>query len=157
MVSHGLPRDGSFPPPPADLADGDITLKFSGIEKGNPPRGLVPYYHFRILLADGTDAGHINFRVGETVHVRLCAGHIGFGIGEDHRGRGYALKACRALAPFVRSLYETVIITCDPDNVASIRTLEKLGAQYIDTVDVPADDPGYALGARVKRRYHWHP
>ena len=156
-MTPGLPRNGSFPEPPETLTNGDIVLTFSGIEKGNPPRGLVPYYHFRILLADGTDAGHINFRVGETLHVRFCAGHIGFGIAEDHRGNGYALQACRALAPFVRSVYETVIITCDPDNGASIRTLEELGAEYIDTADVPADDPGHAHGARDKRRYHWNP
>ncbi len=156
-MTPGLPRNGSFPDAPTDLSHMDVRLKFSGIEKGNPPRGLVPYYHFRILLADGTDVGHINFRVGQTLHVRFCAGHIGFGISEDHRGNGYALQACRALAPFVRSLYESVTITCDPDNVASIRTLEKLGAKYIDTVDVPVDDPGYDHGARIKRRYQWSP
>jgi hypothetical protein len=30
-----------------------------------------------------------NFRVGNTEHVRVCAGHIGFEILEAFRGQGY--------------------------------------------------------------------
>ena len=47
--------------------------------------GLVPYYHFRIIDVDGTDVGHINFRVGDTEHVRVSAGHIGFEIADVFR------------------------------------------------------------------------
>src|SRR5208283_132500 len=101
-------------------------------------RGFVPYYHFRILVADGTDVGHINFRVGATEHVRLCAGHVGFEITGTFRGRGFALQACRALAPFVRSFYESVTLTSDPDNFASIRTIEQLGARFMDEAAVPS-------------------
>ena len=99
--------------------------------------GFVPYYHFRILVAQGAKVGHINFRVGDTEHVRLCGGHIGYEVSEAFRGHSYALQACRALAPFVRSFYEAVVITCDPDNLASMRTIERLGARFIDEVAVP--------------------
>jgi predicted acetyltransferase len=122
---------------------------------GEPSRGFVPYYHFHILTADGLDVGHINFRVGDTEHVRICAGHIGFEIAEAFRGRGYVLQACRAMAPFVRSIYQTVTITCDPDNLASRRTIESLDAQFIDEIAVPVHDPHYQRGSRTKRRYRW--
>ena len=100
---------------------------------------------------------YINFRVGDTEHVRICAGHVGFGVAAEFRGHGYAGQACRAMAPFVRSVYEVVTITCDPDNHASRRTIERLGARFMDQVAVPEHDPSYQRGARVKRRYRWTP
>ncbi len=112
-----------LPVPPETLSSGEITLRFVRVVPGEPSRGFVPYYHFRILTADGSDVGHINFRVGDTEHVRVCAGHIGFEILEFFRGHGYALQACHAIASFVRSVYEVVTITCDPDNFASMRSI----------------------------------
>jgi RimJ/RimL family protein N-acetyltransferase len=43
----------------------------------------------------------------------------------------------------------------DPDNTPSIRIIEKLGAIFINEIDVPLDDPAYAKGARRKKRYEW--
>jgi tagatose 1,6-diphosphate aldolase len=143
--------------PPETLSSGEVTLQFVRVVPGEPSRGFVPYYHFRSLAADGSEVGHINFRVGDTNHVRLCAGHIGFEVTEAFRGHGYALQACRALAPFVRSIYESVTITCDPDNLASMRTIERLGARFVDEVVVPENDPHYQRGSRIKRRYKWEP
>ena len=144
----------TLPVPPESLSSGEVTLQFCRIVPGEPSRGFVPSFHFRILVA-GSDAGYINFRVGDTEHIHVCAGHIGFEIAESFRGHGYALQACRAIAPFVRSVYESVTITCDPDNMASRRTLERLGAQFVDEVAVPAHDPHYQRGSRTKRRYKW--
>jgi len=144
-------------PPAATLSLNQVRLQFVRVIAGDPTRDFVPAYHFRILVADDLDVGHINFRVGDTEHVRVCAGHIGFEIGERFRGHGYALQACRAIAPFVRSVSGTVTITCDPDNVASIRTIERLGAGFTDEVPVPVHDPHYERGSRVKRRYRWTP
>ncbi len=143
--------------PPGHLAFGDVRLHFRHIVPGDATRGIVPYYHFRILADDKVDVGHINFRVGDTEHVRLFAGHIGFGIGEAFRGRGLALQACRAIAPFVRTIYDAVVITCDPDNCASIRTIEKLGASLIEEIVVPSHVSQIAQGLRTKRRYRWNP
>lgn len=157
MKKKETPDEKSLPIPPRNLCHGDVALRFSGIVPGEPERRLVPYYHFRVRIADGTDVGHVNFRVGDTEHIRVFAGHIGFGIAEPFRGNGYARQACMAVAPFVRFLYDAVTITCDPDNIASIRTIEQLGASYLDTVDIPPHDPAYLHGVRVKRRYRWVP
>jgi predicted acetyltransferase len=149
--------DEMLPTPPESLAVDEVTLRFSRVVPGEPSRGFVPYFHFRIIAADGSDVGHINFRVGDTEHVRVCAGHIGFEIADCFRGRGLALQACRAIAPFVRSVYEAVTITCDPDNLASRGTIERLGAEFIEEVAVPTHDPHYQRGSRTKRRYRWTP
>ena len=146
-----------LPVAPETLSAGEITLRFSRVVPGEPSRGFVPSYHYRILTRDGVDVGHINFRVGDTEHIRVCAGHIGFEITESFRGHGYALQACRALASFVRSVSGSVTITCDPDNAASMRTIERLGASFVDEVAVPAHDPHYQRGSRRKGRYLWNP
>jgi predicted acetyltransferase len=147
----------TLPTPPETRSSGEVTLRFARLVPGEPSRGFVPYYHFRISTPDSPDVGHINFRVGDTDHVRVCAGHIGFEIAERFRGHGYALEACRALAPFVCSVYGVVTITCNPDNLASLRTLERLGASFLDEVPVPPHDPHYQRGSRTKRRCRWTP
>ena len=148
--------DPLLPEPPADLADGPVNLRFSVILPGDPERGFVPAYHFRITV-NGTEVGHINLRVGDTDHVRFCAGHIGYEIYPAHRGHRYAFHACRALAPFARSLCPEFIITSDPDNQASVRTIELLGATLLDEVPVPPHDPHYLRGSRTKLRFRWNP
>jgi predicted acetyltransferase len=147
----------TLPEPPAGLAlaYGEVTLTFGGVVPADGRPGIVPYYHFRVLTADGTDVGRINLRVGDSYHVNIIVGHVGYEIAEAYRGHGYALQACRAIAPFVRTIYPSVIITSDPENVASVRTIERLGAEFIEEVAIPPDDPQYARGSRRKRRYRW--
>ena len=146
----------TLPKPPESLALDSVSLRFSKVVAGESARGFVPYYHYRIFV-DGSDVGHINLRVGDTEHVRLSAGHIGFGIASPHRGRRYALYACRALAPFARSIRSELILTCDPGNHASRRTIELLGAIFLDEVPVPSHDPHYMRGSRTKQRFLWTP
>ena len=67
------------------------------------------------------------------------------------------LHACRALAPAIRTRYEEVILTADPENAASLRIIEELGAVFLNEVNVPESDPTYANGARHRRRYCWRP
>jgi hypothetical protein len=38
-----------------------------------------------------------------------------------------------------------------------MRTIERLGARFIDEVVVPPYDPHYQRGSRRKRRYRWTP
>lgn len=147
----------ALPSPPSELKFGAVSLAFIEIVPGDEAKGFAPSYHFHIVLENGSEAGHINFRVGGSDHVRFYAGHIGFEVLKPHRGRGYAFQACRALEPFVRTLYPSVILTCDPTNAASRRTIEKLGCAFVDEVAVPPGDPHYARGSRSKLRYRWTP
>lgn len=119
-----------MPEPPQGLASGPVRLRFAGVVPGDEARGLVPYYHFQVFTLEGIEAGHINFRVGDTEHVRRSVGHVGYAIQPPFRGRGLALHACRALAPWIRHFYETVVLTCDRENEASRRTIERLGAVF---------------------------
>lgn len=48
---------------------------------------------------------------------------------------------------------ETLWITCNPDNVASSRTCESLGAEVVEKVDPPRNKNAYRKGERQKLRY----
>lgn len=146
--------DVDLPFPTFALAFGDVSLRCEQIVPAEPNTELVPYYHFRILIAEQIDVGHINFRVGNTNHVQFFAGHIGFQIREEFRGRRYARQACKALVPWIKNFYQEVIITCDPDNIASRCTIEGLRAKYIDELIVAGPSIGDET-LRVKRRYLW--
>ena len=148
-------HNSNLTPPTTDLRYSEISLQFLEIVPSNVIQGLVPFYKFRILDQSDTAVGHINFRVGDTEHITQVVGHLGYAILEPFRGHSYAYQAVRAIAPLVRTTYKNVIITCNPDNLASKRTIEKLGAVFINIVAVPDYDPHYASGSRFKLRYLW--
>ena len=147
----------NLPPVPNELSFQDVRIVFSNMTAGDPSKGFVPGYHFRIVDEQGEDVGHLNYRVGNTEHVRLAAGHLGFEINEAHRGNHFAAKACMALAPWLSEYSDPILITVDPDNIGSVKTIERIGAEFIDTVDVPKGDPHYLRGSFRKRRYRWLP
>lgn len=141
--------------PQMALASGPVRLRFHKIVSFESGGELVPYYNFEILIENDTVVGHINLRVGETRHIQLVAGHVGFEIAEEHRDHAYSLHACRALRPLIRKHCDSVIITADPDNAASLHIIERLGARFLSEIEVPTDDPAYASGARRKKRFEW--
>lgn len=147
----------NFPTPPASVTFEGGRVEFCRMTPGNPDKGFVPGYHFRIFNSAGDDVGHVNVRVGDTEHVRLAAGHIGFGIDEEHRGNHHAANACLALAPWISSVHQQAWITVDPDNIASIRSIERIGGRFVDEVDVPEGDPHHERGSHRKKRFLWSP
>jgi len=150
-------KELDFPNAPYRIPGEFVTLVFNELKPGNDEKGYVPYYHFKIFDKNHVNVGHINFRVGETDHIKYCAGHIGYEVKEIHRGNLYAYYACTAIAPFVRQFYKEVLLTVDPNNLASIRTIEKLGSMFIDKVSVAESEKAYKKGSIYKLRYIWHP
>lgn len=146
-----------FKNPPSEMHSGPIKLVLENTVDIEPGGDLVPFYHFSIMDKKGNRVGHLNFKVGDTPHVRQCAGHIGYEVLPGYRGNAYAYFACDAIRPFVKTFYASVILTCDPGNISSIKTIEKLNGKYIDEIKVPEHDPAYKRGSRRKRRYEWEP
>lgn len=147
----------NLPDAPEMLSGASVDLLFREICPGDEMKGYVPWYHFRIVSKDGVDVGHINFRTGDTDHIRCCAGHIGYEVLTAYRGRGYSYHACQTIAPFVKSIRSHVLLTVDPENIPSIRTIEKLGCTFIDKVEIAKTENAYKQGMRFKCRYHWYP
>jgi hypothetical protein len=104
-----------------------------GLQPADEKRGIVPAYHFL---------------------MRLYLGHIGYHVFPPARGRHLAERACRLVLPLAaRHGMRTLWITCNPENGPSRRTIERLGASYVNTVDLPSTHILYKRGERQKRRY----
>lgn len=139
------------------LNDGIIELKLISYQKGSEYVGYLPSYFFSIRQAKDTriEVGRCDLRVGMSPEIPY-AGHIGYRVWVSQRGRGYAGKASRLLMAFAHQLgMEEVLITCDPDNIPSRRTLEKLNGRFDGVVAVPESSPCFEAGDREKCQF-WY-
>ena len=140
-----------------NLGDGELTLIHDGYLDGDSAMERVPAYKFIIIRnSDKMPVGDIDIRIGLTDGLRQFGGQLGYGILPYCRGRYYAAKACLivkqvALEHGLSSLW----ITCNDDNIASRKTCQYLGADYVDTVKVPESHELYLRGDRWKCRYLW--
>jgi tagatose 1,6-diphosphate aldolase len=140
---------------PGWLEDDDLRLVLVKTKAGEPDLGYVPAYFFSMMRHGQDDEiGSINLRVGNTPHLILYGGHIGYGVAPAYRGHRYAARACKLLLPLARQHGLTTLwITCNPDNIASRKTCERLGADLIEIVDLPEDSDMYQRGERQTCRY----
>jgi ribosomal-protein-alanine N-acetyltransferase len=62
---------------------------------------------------------------------------LGYSVIPDRRRRGYATEAARAIVVWALDQpgVEVVVASCDPDNAASIRTLERIGFRRTGEAD----------------------
>lgn len=134
----------------------EIALLLNRYLEGDRALEGAPAYLFDIVLLDGTLVGQIDLRMGAGQSLVMYAGQIGYGIDRPYRGRRYAVKACRLIVPVALDHGMTEIwITCNPDNPASVRTCEHLGAQFVERVKVPRWSELWRRGDREKLRYRW--
>ena len=99
-------------------------------------------------------AGTLSLRLGEDDDLIRYYGHIGYGVFPAARGHHHAERACRLALPVAKQNgLQTVWITCNPDNVASRRTCERLGATFVDVVSIPPGHELFERGERAKCRY----
>lgn len=140
-----------------DLVDGEVIVRIEGRNPAEPERGYVPAYECAIhRRSDDTRVGLVSIRVGNTPWIERYAGHLGYNVDPEHRGHRYAASACRAIRPIARHHgLHTLWITTTPDNVASRRTCEILGAELAEIVDLPPGNDMYDRGERQKCRYRW--
>lgn len=140
---------------PGELIDGDLQLML--IEKcpADLARNRVPAYKFEMTHAGQDGAiGRIDLRIGNIEHLVMYGGHMGYRVEPEHRGHHYAARSIRLLLPLAHQHgLETIWITCNPDNVASRRTCELAGAEFVEIVDLPENTDMYQEGERQKCRY----
>ena len=140
---------------PGELSDGVVRLRLVDTRPADPRKAWVPCYVFHIVAADsGIPVGEIQLRVGDTERLRLYGGHVAYGVRPEHRGRRFAARAVRLLIPLaLRHGMPELWITCNPENIASRRTCEAAGADFVEVVDLPPEIDMYQKGERQKCRY----
>lgn len=132
----------------------DIYLSLERTEGANPDKGYVPAYYFGIhRYTDDMKVGYCDLRVGHNENTKF-GGNIGYAIDEEFRGHHYAGKAGLLLMDFAKEHEMTyLIITCHPENMASRKTCEFMGAKLLEIVDVPQWHEMYLDGRIYTCRY----
>ncbi len=140
---------------PGELRDGDLALVLQRTYRGSRSLGLAPNYAFSMIhVQSGAHMGGIDLRLSSDHYITHYAGHIGYGVERPYRGQHYAARACRLLLPLAQKHgLSPLWITCNPDNVASRKTCEHLGATFVEIVPVPPESDLYRRGEREKCRY----
>jgi tagatose 1,6-diphosphate aldolase len=115
----------------------------------------VPAYIFEMRHRDTHERmGRLSLRIGLIDTIVKFAGQVGYSVEPQFQGRHFAERAVRLILPLARQHGLTELwITCSPDNLASRRTLERLGARFIEELDVPKDYPLPEGAIRRKCRY----
>jgi predicted acetyltransferase len=128
--------------PPAALA------RTQGYARGrNLPDGFVPETIYWLLRDGQRVVARSSLRHRLTPHLEHEGGHIGYSVRPSDRGKGYGTAVCRLTLERARALgLPRVLITCDADNAASARIIEKNGG-------ILEDERLSAQTGKMKRRY----
>jgi len=113
------------------LKDGEIRLVLEF--------GLTKSLQFYYLICDNFNnvLGHCCIRLSNEEKNKYI-GNIEYEIYEKYRGNNYALKATKLLCNVAKYYnVDKINITTTHENLASIKTLEKLGARFIEIRKVP--------------------
>lgn len=113
--------------------------------------GVATIYYDIYRLIDNVKVGSIELRLtieGNNYYY----GHVGYRIIKQYRGNNYAYYACKIIFEIAKSEFkmDELIITCSPENIASYKTLTKLGGEIIDFVEVPKNHYLYTIGETQK-------
>ncbi|WP_251067033.1 GNAT family N-acetyltransferase [Streptomyces sp. ISL-36] len=85
------------------------------------------------IVEDGQYVGAIDLRHELNDFLLRAGGHIGYSIRPSARRRGLATWALGAVLPEARALgLDRLLVTCDDDNIASARTIERNGGVLED-------------------------
>ena len=117
-------------------------------ERGeNLPANHVPST-FLFAFAGTSIVGRVSIRHSLNPYLERFGGHIGYVVVPEYRRQGYATAILRQSLQIARQKLglTRVLVTCDDDNVGSIKTIEKNGGVLESIVTGPDGD-------KPKRRY----
>jgi predicted acetyltransferase len=93
------------------------------------PKHFVPSTAY-FLLANGKLIGSGNLRHRLNDGLKVFGGHIGYNVRPAERRKGYGLLILRLTLEKARNIgLEKVFLTCDTDNIASAKIIEKHGGK----------------------------
>ena len=102
----------------------------------NLPEGWVRGSTYWLVGSDCRILGSTRLRHSiETEYLRYCGGHIGYDIRPSQRGNGYGTAALALTLQKARqSGLGRVLLTCNADNAASRRIIEKCGGKFASQI-----------------------
>ena len=124
----------------------------------------VPTVFYDIYVSGSNLGSNLGSNQGSNLKVGKCDlrlkndgfmyyyGNVGYNIKESYRGHHYAYYACKILFKIAKEEFglKELIITCNPDNDASYKTLKRLGGKLVEIAQIPYDHELYEKGDRFK-------
>ena len=109
----------------------DYLRRMQILAKGkNIPASEVPRNTYFLFCADKI-IGRSEIRRELTPELEIIGGHIGADIRKSERKKGFGVLILKLTLEKAKELgLEKVLLTCDEDNVASAKTIEKCGGKF---------------------------
>lgn len=159
-MNHPPPADQL--PPGAVLADEVIELRLLRIIHAGDVTARPPEAHFlssaleyRFAIhrrTDGLRVGRVHLRITDDPLILRALGHSGYAVDEAHRRNGYATRAIRLVASLAVVCGVTPLwVLIEPDNVASRKSVERVGFDLVETVETLPEGTALGLGPLVCR------
>ena len=141
-LDAGSSMDGCGPLRDADGPKQWLAEVKSYTDPATVPEGKVQATQFLgVRESDGKVVGMIQIRHYFNEYLEKYAGHIGYSIRPEERRKGYAKEQLRLVLPFCKGGgLDKVLISCEPDNPGSRRTILANGGVYECTVHEPDED-----------------
>ena len=150
------------------LQDENVCLILTEKQASDPDKNWAPCYKYKICQPEKRPffgyipVGGCDLRFGYNENL-YYGGHIGYHVDEHYQGNHMAQKAARLLLEEAwKHNMPYIIITCNPDNAPSRRTIEGLMKEYqkngryaelLEVVDLPSYNDMYKDGERQKCVY----
>jgi predicted acetyltransferase len=97
--------------------------------------GRVPQTTYWLVRGGKTIVAASNLRHALTDHLEHEGGHIGYATRPSQRRKGYGTRLCALTLEKARAMgMKRILITCDEDNIASARIIEKNGGKLENKV-----------------------
>ena len=115
-----------------------------------PPHRVGATYYWLVDAETHAFLGEISIRHTLTPALERYGGHIGYGVRFSAWNRGFGTLMLRLALEKAKAMGLTrVLITCDDDNLASARVMEKNGFALYDKVENSID------GQHILTRRYW--
>jgi len=125
----------NFPEKPKNIAE--YIKRDKNYSKGlDLPSHMVQATTFWLVENDEF-IGHVNIRHELNKRLKIIGGNIGYTIRPEYRGKGYGTKLLTlALQKAQKIGLKRALLTCDDDNLASARIIEKHNGIWERTFEV---------------------
>lgn len=126
-----------------ELVDGDFAAYVQRLRDQATGRwlegGRVPATTYWLVRGDGMVIGASSLRQWLSPFLEIEGGHVGYRIRPSERRKGYGTRILALTLEKARDLgLHRVLVTCDSDNLASARIIQKNGGQFDNEVISPS-------------------